>query len=106
MKKILALAIMLNMVTFAAWALDLQSARVQGLVGETRAGYVAPLGGGADVSNLTAEVNNKRRAEYKRISAENGQPVDVVAKLAFPQIVANLPSGAKYQDSNGSWVTK
>lgn len=91
---------------FPAFALDLQSARTSGQVGEKRDGYVAPIAKSADVSSLVAEVNAKRRAEYERISKENGQPVDVVGKLAAEQIISGLPAGAKYMDASGSWKTR
>lgn len=89
-----------------AYALDLQEARVSGKVGELSTGYVQALESSAEVDALVAEVNNRRGVEYKRISAQNGQPVDVVAKIAAEQIINNLPAGAKYQDASGSWKTK
>ncbi len=84
-----------------ALALDLQEARREGLVGEMKTGYIMPLKPSSEVNALVADVNTKRKEEYKRISKENGQPVDVVAKLAVPQIVENLPSGAMYQTDAG-----
>lgn len=89
-----------------AFAIDLSGARSQGLVGETQAGYVARINGGAEVAELVSEVNLKRRAEYERISAENGQSIDVVAKIAAGEIINNLPQGAKYKDNKGKWATK
>jgi uncharacterized protein len=98
------LTVLFVLLSFPAMAMDLQGARTQGLVGEGRDGYVVALDGSAQ--GLADEVNAKRKAEYARISKENGQPVDVVAKIAVEQIVANLPSGAKYQDSSGNWKTR
>jgi uncharacterized protein YdbL (DUF1318 family) len=72
-----------------AFALDLQSARAQGLVAETPEGYVKAVDGSSAVKALVSEVNAKRRAEYERISKENGQPVDVVGRLAAPEIAKN-----------------
>jgi uncharacterized protein YdbL (DUF1318 family) len=108
MRKIMAVMALsaLCFASNAAWAIDLSQARAQGVVGENKVGYVEKLGGGADVAAMVADVNAKRLAEYKRISAENGQSVDVVAKLAANQIVGGLPSGAKYQDANGNWQKK
>lgn len=86
---ILAFAIAL---TFAApaFALDLSSARSQGLVAETPDGYIRAAKPSPEVNALVADVNAKRRAEYERISKQNGQPVDVVGKLAAPQIAKGL----------------
>jgi len=106
MKKLFAMAAVIGLISSSAWALDLQEARSKGLVGETTTGYIERISGGADVSALVSEVNLKRRAEYKRIAAEKGQSVDVVAKVATGTIAGNLPAGAKYTDASGKWVVK
>jgi uncharacterized protein len=98
------LTLLLVLFSFPALAMDLQSARAQGLVGEGRDGYVVAIDGSAQ--GLVDEVNGKRRAEYTRISKENGQPVDVVAKIAAESIIEGLPSGAKYQGADGGWKRK
>mgnify|MGYP000700479684 CR=1 FL=1 len=69
-----------------AFALDLHGARAQGLVTETPDGFVKAAKSSPEVDALVADVNAKRRAEYERISKQNGQPVDVVGRLAAPQI--------------------
>ncbi len=86
-----------------AMALDLQEARNSGLVGESRTGYVEAVVNRPDVQALVSEVNAKRKIEYARISRENGQSADVVAKLAAEQIVNRLSPGAYYKDAGGSW---
>lgn len=99
-------AVALMMIAMPALALDLQGARSQGLIGEKTDGYISVLKSSKEVDELTAEVNAKRKAEYARISKENGQPVDVVAKLAAGQVIAKLPAGAMYQDASGNWKAK
>ena len=107
MKKLFAvMSVMITMAAAPVSALELQEARAQGAVGETQAGYVAKITGGEDVATLVADVNLKRRAEYERISAENRQSVDVVAKIAASKIIAGLPQGAKYKDNKGKWAAK
>lgn len=108
MKQIITISLVLACLAYApaALALDLQSARTQGLVGEKPDGYVAAVQSSAEVNALVADVNAKRKQEYTRISKENGQPVDVVAKLAAPQIIEKLPSGAMYQGPDGGWKKK
>ncbi len=106
MKKLL-LALLLSFSLIApAYALDLHGARDQGLVGEQQDGYVAAIKPSADVAALVAEVNAGRKAEYARISAENGQPVSVVAKLAAEQIIKGLNKGNQYQNAAGAWVAR
>jgi uncharacterized protein YdbL (DUF1318 family) len=86
-------AIFTVMLALPSFALDLHSARSGGLVGETPEGYVTALKPSAEVNALVADVNAKRKAEYERISKENGQPVDVVGKLAAPQIAKSMAAG-------------
>lgn len=103
MRLLPALALMGLLAATPAFALDLHSARAQGLVGEKSDGYVAALQQNAEVNALVADVNGKRKAEYARISKEKGQPVDVVAKLAAEEIIGNLSPGSPYQTPDGSW---
>ena len=60
----------------------------------------------AGVQELADEVNAKRREEYTKISKANSEPVDVVAKLAAPQIISKLEAGEKYQAADGSWKSR
>ena len=102
--RILSLMTIIGMMlAFPAFALDLHEARSFGLVGEAPTGYVEPIVDRADVLELVAEVNSKREQEYTRISQENGQSVDVVARLAAKQIMSLLNAGEYYKDSEGNW---
>ena len=94
------------LIALPAYALDLDTARDQGLVGEKLDGYVAVVKDGPGVPALVSQINAKRKAEYQKISAKNGEPVDVVAKLAAPKIIGNLKKGHYYQGSDGSWKQK
>ena len=86
---IFTLAIM-SVIPASAMALDLQQARAQGLVVEQASGYVTAAQLTPEVNTLVQDVNTARKKEYERISKENGQPVDVVAKLAADQIRQKL----------------
>jgi uncharacterized protein len=103
MKKLVLTSVLVAMFSMPAFALDLHGARTSGKVGEKTDGYVSALVSTPDVQALVAEVNAKRKAEYTRISSENGQPVDVVAKLAASQIISGLEAGSSYQDASGAW---
>ena len=94
---------MFALVAFPALALELHDARAQGLVGERADGYVEGLATAGGVSQLVTDVNSKRKAEYAKIAAQKGQPVDVVAKLAAQQIIGGLEAGASYKDADGNW---
>jgi uncharacterized protein YdbL (DUF1318 family) len=97
------LTILATLITFPAFALDLHQARASGLVGEQLDGYAVALKATPEVSALVADVNAKRKEEYARISKGNGQPQDVVAKLAAQQIISGLEAGSPYQATDGSW---
>ncbi len=91
-------------ISSGAYALSLQEGRIQGKLGEQADGYVKALSG--DAASLAQQVNDGRRAEYAKISSQNGQSLDVVGKLAAGQIQQSLPSGAMYQALDGSWKKK
>lgn len=91
------------MLASPAFALDLSEARQAGSVGETLQGYIAAVKSSPEVESLVSDVNAQRKQEYARISKENGQAVDIVAKVAAEQIINNLEAGSLYQTTDGSW---
>jgi uncharacterized protein YdbL (DUF1318 family) len=97
------LAVLSALIAFPAMALDLHQARASGMVGEKLDGYAAAIKATPEINALVADVNAKRKQEYARISKQNGQPVDVVAKLAAAQIINSLDAGSSYQDADGNW---
>lgn len=92
MKRLFTL-VAVSLIVLPAFALDLHSARSAGLVTELPTGYVKAAKPSAEVDALVATVNAKRRAEYERISKQNGQPIDVVGKLAAPEIAKGIAAG-------------
>ncbi|MFO1241765.1 MAG: YdbL family protein [Rickettsiales bacterium] len=103
MKSFLTIFTITLFAALPAFALDLATARMSGQLGEQTDGFVAVLKNSPEVTQLAAEVNARRRAEYERISKENGQPVNVVGKLAAEQVIQKLPAGSMYQSPSGSW---
>lgn len=86
-----------------AYALGLDAARSQGLVGETPQGYVGAVrGGNSEVERLVASVNAKRRSRYSQIAKKNGLSVSAVAQQAGRKLTAKVPKG-QYVKSNGRW---
>lgn len=104
--RFFTLAALTALFAFPAFALDLHQARNAGMVGEKSDGYITALKPSPDVSALVSDVNTKRQQEYQRISQQNRQPVDVVAKLAAMQIIGKLDAGNQYQGADGSWKTR
>ncbi len=92
----------------AAWAISLQDAKQQGLVGEQRDGYIGLVVSttNAEVSQLIAEVNRERLARYEQIARENGISLEQVQALAAKQAFEATQSGHFVQDANGRWQKK
>lgn len=95
--------------TSAAFAMDLDSAKAQGLVGEQLNGYIGLVTASAtpDVKNLVADINARRRAAYEKVAAQTqGASLGDVEKLAAVKLIARTPRGQMVQDASGKWVRK
>ena len=101
------LVAMLLAIALPAFALDLDEARAQGVLGERSDGYVAAVKDHppAEVAKLADEVNAKRRAYYAEIAQRNGAPVEAVAALAGQKLIANAPAG-QWVSSGSGWTKK
>lgn len=111
MKNLLArslLTLSLMLLAPAAFALTLQEAKNDGLVGELQNGYVGLVveSAPAEVVAMVRDVNNQRRELYRQIAQQNGISVEQVAALAFTKAVEATPAGQYLQDANGTWVRK
>jgi len=107
MKKIFA-AIGLMMLLQNAWAIDIRTAKSQGLVGEATDGYIAAVQtpASAEVRALIADVNAKRREEFTRTAQKTGTSVAQVAYRFYELAVQKTAPGHYYQDSSGQWRKK
>ncbi len=90
----------------AAAGASLQQARIEGKIAEKLDGYVSAIDSSPEIKALAEEVNAKRRQEYQRISKANGQPADVVGKLAAEQIIKQLEPGSMFQSPTGGWMKR
>ncbi|MGF1731535.1 hypothetical protein BIT28_03205 [Photobacterium proteolyticum] len=91
-----------------AYALDLQQAKDQGLIGEANTGYVAVVTSTAsqEVRQLVSSVNNHRQARYKKIAVSHGLTSSEVGRLAYQKAIEKTKSGNYYQNASGRWVKK
>ena len=107
MKKTLA-AIGLMMLLQNAWAIDIRSAKADGLVGEARTGYLAAVHAPAstEVRALIKDVNAKRKAQFNRTAHKTGTTVAQVANRFYELAVKKTAPGNYYQDSGGRWRKK
>ena len=90
----------------AAFALDLETARSKGLVGEVDNGYIAiPPGAGDEAKQLVGGVNTERRAAYAEIATKNGISVETAGQRTFEKRYPGFPAGTWVQ-MQGKWSKK
>ena len=92
----------------SAWAIDLHSAKDQGLVGEANTGFLAAVKqpASAEVRALIADVNAKRRAQFERTARSTGATPEQVRVRFYQLAVQKTRPGHYYQDQNGAWKRK
>jgi uncharacterized protein YdbL (DUF1318 family) len=107
MKKIIA-AIGLALILQNAWAIDLDSAKSQGLVGEANSGYLAAVKtpASAEVQALIADVNAKRKTKFQETAKKTGTTLAQVSHRFYELAIQKTAPGNYYQDQNGRWVKK
>lgn len=91
-----------------AWAINLDTAKAQKLVGETPSGYLAAATSSpsAEVQNLVNSINAQRKAAYQKIAQSNGTSVTDVEKLAGQKAINNTAPGHMVKIPGGGWVQK
>lgn len=89
------------------FALDLQQAKSQGLVGEQLNGYlgVVSASGSGDVKALINDINAKRRSKYEAIAVQNSTSLETVELLAGKKAIEKTKSGNYVQTATG-WKKK
>jgi len=88
------------------WAVDLQSAKNQGMVGETPSGYLAVVNDSADARAVVAQVNAARKTHYQSIASRNGTSLQVVEVLAGKKAIQKAAAGHYVQSASGRWLKK
>jgi len=93
MKKTVALILFsLLLICQPVFALDLDSARAQGLVRETSAGYLAPVKSTPEVQKLVKNINAERKQLYQQIAQRNNTPLNVVEQRAGKKLIGKNPN--------------
>lgn len=105
MKRFMLLAAA-ALLSFNLFAMDLQQAKSQGLLGEQQNGYLGLVKDNAEARAVMDEVNAKRRAHYEKIAAKNKIATSDVAKLAAEKAIKAADKGHFIQDPSGKWVKK
>ncbi|NIB41630.1 YdbL family protein [Pseudomaricurvus alkylphenolicus] len=91
-----------------AWAIDLQSAKSQGLVGETANGYleVVKPKSAPEIHRLVNDVNGKRRQKYQAIATKNKISLQAVEARAGERAIAKTKAGQFIKPAGSSWKKK
>ena len=95
--------------SLSVFAIELDEAKAQGLVGEKASGYLGIPNQQAvseDVITLIKDINNKRKAKYTEIALKNNLQTDAVAKLANKKAIEKTEVGNYYQTQEGKWLKK
>ena len=96
-------AALLCVLAAPTFALGLDEARDQGLLGERADGYVGiVVSPTPELEALASGVNAKRKAHYEEIAARNGTQVEAVAALAGKKLIEGAKSGWLVK-TNGGW---
>ncbi len=95
-------------IAFPAFALDIQEAKDNGLVGEMANGYLgSPQSSpSADVLALIEDINSKRKEKYVEVAREQGIPLAAVEKLAGEKAFSKTQSGHYIKLPDGGWRKK
>jgi uncharacterized protein YdbL (DUF1318 family) len=107
MKKLIA-TILLVMAFQSAWAIDIDTAKDQGLVGEANTGYLAAVQtpASSEVQALIKDVNAKRKAHFERTAEKTDANLLQVQARFYELAVKKTAPGRYYQDANGTWRKK
>jgi uncharacterized protein len=91
--------------SFSVWAISLDDAKSQGLVGEDSSGYLGLVVQNAEAKAVVDEVNAKRKAQYLKLAQKNNLSLAQVEALAAAKTIEKTQAG-HYIEVNGNWIKK
>lgn len=105
MNRIVVL-ISIFLLSFSVFALDLDTAKAQGLVGEQPNGYLGlVVSKHAEATELVSSVNKLRKEKYMEIATKQKTALSNIEKLAGGKLVERAAAdGEYYQTSSGNWA--
>lgn len=104
--KRITLMLLVMVVAFPAFALNLKEAKQQGLVGEMPSGYLGAVVSNSGTTALIKQVNGKRKQLYIKLARKNKIKVQQVAALAGEKAMKKTASGHYIKNAQGKWVKK
>lgn len=107
--KTLLLAIFSSLLlAVPAFALDLQQAKSDGLVGELVTGYLGSPQAqpSSEVKELITDINEKRKAKYQQLAKSQGLPLASIETLAGEKSFEKTASGHFINVPGSGWKKK
>lgn len=103
-----ALLISLLAVFVAIASSSLTQPKADGLIGEQSDGYLGLVAQNApaDIKELVAKVNAKRKAGYQKIAAKQGASLSDVEKVGGNTAIEKTLKGNYIRDASGTWRKK
>lgn len=84
---------------------SLPQAKVNGLVGEQTDGYLGVVKNEGNASEIAQLINQARKQEYQKVSAESNVPLVEVQNKAGSKAQEKTPAG-QYIKQQGQWIKK
>ncbi len=90
----------------SAWALDLDQAKSNGLVGEQRDGYLGVVTKGhSEAAQLVQRINHKRKQKYLEIADQQNTALTNIERIAGEKLTARAAQeNTPYQTPDGQWA--
>lgn len=104
-KSSLAALVLMLAAAFPAFALELDAAKADGLVGETTSGYLAAVKPSPEVDKLVSSINSKRKAHYQKIADKNGISLQAVEVRAGKKAIEKTAAG-QFINTGAGWEEK
>lgn len=106
------IALLSTALSFSAFALNLEQAinslnqaKTQGIVGEQADGYLGVVKNEGNASEIAQLINQARKEQYQKVSAESNIPLSEVEKKAGTKAQEKTPTG-QYIKRQGQWLKK
>ena len=104
--KRVILVLLASSMAFSAWAISLEQAKQQGIVGEMPNGYLGVVVASSAASSLVTTVNKKRKDIYLNLARKNKITMQQVTTLAGKKSISKTKSGHLIKNAAGQWVKK
>lgn len=100
--------LLLALLSMPVFAMSLDQAKTQGLVGEQLNGYVGIVTSSPSpaLRSMVSEINQQRQALYQRSAQEASVTLEVFEARAGQRLQERAKPGEFIQDSNGQWRRK